>query len=57
MKICLSRFSAGDVVMMYPQNSPEDVQQFCQMLRLDLEAIFTLRPTYSTAGRKVFIEE
>ncbi|TWW66953.1 NADPH-dependent diflavin oxidoreductase 1 [Takifugu flavidus] len=42
-------FTAGDVVMMYPQNSPEDVEQFRQLLSLDLEAIFTLQPTHSTA--------
>lgn len=52
----LCRYAAGDVVMMYPQNSPEDVEQFCQLLRLDLEAIFTLEPTYSTAGTEMFIE-
>uniref|UniRef100_A0A674NL93 NADPH-dependent diflavin oxidoreductase 1 n=1 Tax=Takifugu rubripes TaxID=31033 RepID=A0A674NL93_TAKRU len=39
-------FTAGDVVMMYPQNSPEDVEQFRQLLSLDLEAIFTLQPTH-----------
>lgn len=42
--------------MMYPQNSPEDVEQFCQLLSLDLEAIFTLKPTHSTAGGNVIIE-
>ncbi|CAJ1071062.1 NADPH-dependent diflavin oxidoreductase 1 [Xyrichtys novacula] len=42
-------FAAGDVVMMYPQNSAEDVQQFCQFLRLDPEAKFTLRATDNTA--------
>lgn len=41
-------FSAGDVVMMYPCNSVIDVQQFCQLLRLDLESRFTLSPTDST---------
>lgn len=52
----LCRFAAGDVVMMYPHNSPEDVEQFCQLLRLDLEASFTLEPTHSTAGREMFIK-
>ncbi|XP_070844454.1 NADPH-dependent diflavin oxidoreductase 1 [Chaetodon trifascialis] len=42
-------FAAGDVVMMYPCNAPEDVQQFCQLLRLDPEARFTLRATDNTA--------
>lgn len=43
------KFAAGDVVMMRPCNLPEDVQQFCQLLRLDPEARFTLRPTDNTA--------
>ncbi|XP_078128386.1 NADPH-dependent diflavin oxidoreductase 1 [Sander vitreus] len=42
-------FAAGDVVMMRPCNFPEDVQQFCQLLRLDPEARFTLRATDNTA--------
>ncbi|XP_075935768.1 NADPH-dependent diflavin oxidoreductase 1 isoform X1 [Anarhichas minor] len=42
-------FAAGDVVMMRPCNTPEDVQQFCQLLRLDPEAMFTLRATDNTA--------
>ncbi|XP_045923314.1 NADPH-dependent diflavin oxidoreductase 1 isoform X1 [Micropterus dolomieu] len=42
-------FAAGDVVMMHPCNAPEDVQQFCQLLRLDPEARFTLRATNDTA--------
>lgn len=42
-------FAAGDVVMMRPCNAPEDVQQFCQLLRLDPEARFTLRPTDNAA--------
>ncbi|XP_010221790.1 PREDICTED: NADPH-dependent diflavin oxidoreductase 1 [Tinamus guttatus] len=37
-------FSAGDVVMIQPQNSPEDVQQFCQLLRLDPDRHFVLKP-------------
>uniref|UniRef100_A0A673BCC1 NADPH-dependent diflavin oxidoreductase 1 n=1 Tax=Sphaeramia orbicularis TaxID=375764 RepID=A0A673BCC1_9TELE len=44
-------FTAGDVVMMYPCNAPEDVHQFCQLLRLDPESRFTLRPSDNTAGR------
>uniref|UniRef100_A0A8C3ALA1 NADPH-dependent diflavin oxidoreductase 1 n=1 Tax=Cyclopterus lumpus TaxID=8103 RepID=A0A8C3ALA1_CYCLU len=43
-------FAAGDVVMMFPCNTPQDVQQFCQLLRLDPEARFTLRATDNTAG-------
>uniref|UniRef100_A0A8P4G019 NADPH-dependent diflavin oxidoreductase 1 n=2 Tax=Dicentrarchus labrax TaxID=13489 RepID=A0A8P4G019_DICLA len=38
-------FAAGDVVMMRPCNASEDVEQFCQLLRLDPDARFTLRPT------------
>ncbi|KAM4532222.1 NADPH-dependent diflavin oxidoreductase 1 [Fundulus diaphanus] len=38
-------FAAGDVVMIRPQNSAEDVQLFCQLLRLDPDASFTLRAT------------
>ncbi|KAL3041269.1 hypothetical protein OYC64_019463 [Pagothenia borchgrevinki] len=43
------QFSAGDVVMMYPCNALEDVQQFCELLRLDPGAMFSLRATGSTA--------
>lgn len=43
------QFSAGDVVMMYPCNAAEDVQQFCELLRLDPEAMFTLKTTGTTA--------
>ncbi|KAK1155529.1 NADPH-dependent diflavin oxidoreductase 1-like isoform X1 [Acipenser oxyrinchus oxyrinchus] len=38
------QFSAGDVVMIQPQNSPEDVDQFCQLLHLDPDQFFTLTP-------------
>ncbi|XP_075375543.1 NADPH-dependent diflavin oxidoreductase 1 isoform X3 [Mycteria americana] len=38
-------FSAGDVVMIQPQNCPEDVEQFCQLLRLDPDRRFVLKPT------------
>lgn len=41
-------FTAGDVVMMRPCNAVEDVQQFCQLLKLDPESRFTLRPTEET---------
>uniref|UniRef100_A0A8C6TBA7 NADPH-dependent diflavin oxidoreductase 1 n=1 Tax=Neogobius melanostomus TaxID=47308 RepID=A0A8C6TBA7_9GOBI len=41
-------YTAGDVVMMRPCNAVDDVQQFCQLLRLDPESRFTLRPTDST---------
>ncbi|XP_075628138.1 NADPH-dependent diflavin oxidoreductase 1 isoform X5 [Balearica regulorum gibbericeps] len=40
-----TRFSAGDVVMIQPQNCPDDVQQFCQLLRLDPDRRFVLKPT------------
>ncbi|KAL0965114.1 hypothetical protein UPYG_G00276980 [Umbra pygmaea] len=38
-------FTAGDVVMMRPCNSHEDVEQFCQLLKLDPDRQFTLSPT------------
>ncbi|XP_041262697.1 NADPH-dependent diflavin oxidoreductase 1 isoform X2 [Onychostruthus taczanowskii] len=38
-------FSAGDVVMIQPQNCLEDVQQFCQLLRLEPHRRFVLKPT------------
>lgn len=41
-------FSAGDVVMMHPCNSAIDVEHFCQLLRLDPESTFALRPTDTT---------
>lgn len=31
--------------MIQPQNCPEDVQQFCQLLRLDPDRSFLLKPT------------
>ncbi|XP_076867747.1 NADPH-dependent diflavin oxidoreductase 1 [Brachyhypopomus gauderio] len=39
------QYVAGDVMMMRPFNSPEDVAQFCQLLRLDPDRYFTLAPT------------
>lgn len=42
---CIPRFSAGDVVMIQPQNCPEDVQQFCQLLCLEPHRRFVLEPT------------
>ncbi|XP_076020454.1 NADPH-dependent diflavin oxidoreductase 1 [Genypterus blacodes] len=42
-------FAPGDVVMMSPMNAAEDVEQFCQLLRLDQEARFVLRATDATA--------
>ncbi|XP_069025143.1 NADPH-dependent diflavin oxidoreductase 1 [Embiotoca jacksoni] len=44
------QFAAGDVVMMRPRNAPEDVQLFCQLMRLNPEARFTLTATDGTAG-------
>lgn len=38
-------FAAGDVVMIRPQNSAEDVQMFCRLLRLDPDSWFFLRAT------------
>ncbi|XP_053138677.1 NADPH-dependent diflavin oxidoreductase 1 isoform X2 [Hemicordylus capensis] len=40
-------YAAGDVVMIQPHNSPEEVQLFCSLLRLDPEQRFVLRPTES----------
>ncbi|XP_073414359.1 NADPH-dependent diflavin oxidoreductase 1 isoform X2 [Dendrobates tinctorius] len=37
-------FAPGDVVMIQPQNSPEDVQEFCSLLRLDPDSAFLLQP-------------
>ncbi|KAM3874568.1 NADPH-dependent diflavin oxidoreductase 1 [Diretmus argenteus] len=42
-------FAAGDVVVMRPCNAQEDVQEFCEILRLDPNAQFTLRPTGNAA--------
>ncbi|KAI4875766.1 hypothetical protein NFI96_024282, partial [Prochilodus magdalenae] len=39
------QYSAGDVVMMRPCNSTEDVEQFCRLLRLDPDRYFILSPT------------
>ncbi|XP_072344212.1 NADPH-dependent diflavin oxidoreductase 1 isoform X1 [Scyliorhinus torazame] len=37
-------YSAGDVAMIEPRNSPESVDQFCQLLRLDPHKTFLLKP-------------
>ncbi|KAK2818792.1 hypothetical protein Q5P01_024353 [Channa striata] len=42
-------FTAGDVVCMHPRNAAEDVQQFCQLLKLDPESRFLLTATGNTA--------
>lgn len=39
------QYSAGDVVMIRPRNSTEDVEQFCKLLSLDPERYFLLKPT------------
>ncbi|XP_059406597.1 NADPH-dependent diflavin oxidoreductase 1 isoform X1 [Carassius carassius] len=44
------RYSAGDVVMMRPCNAAEDVEQFCQLLKLEPERYFTLTPTDSSTA-------
>lgn len=50
-EVCvIGRFTAGDVVMMRPCNTPEDVEQFCQLLRLDPDRQFTLSPTNCDTG-------
>ncbi|XP_035292077.1 NADPH-dependent diflavin oxidoreductase 1 isoform X1 [Anguilla anguilla] len=38
------QYSAGDVVVVHPKNCSEDVEQVCQMLRLDPTRRFMLRP-------------
>uniref|UniRef100_A0A8D3CNC3 NADPH-dependent diflavin oxidoreductase 1 n=1 Tax=Scophthalmus maximus TaxID=52904 RepID=A0A8D3CNC3_SCOMX len=43
------KFGAGDVVNMRPCNAAEDVEQFCQLLRLEPEARFTLSATDAAA--------
>ncbi|MBN3323911.1 NDOR1 oxidoreductase, partial [Atractosteus spatula] len=40
-------FTAGDVVMVWPRNAPEDVAELCQLLRLDPARRFVLAPTDS----------
>ncbi|XP_032425644.1 NADPH-dependent diflavin oxidoreductase 1 isoform X1 [Xiphophorus hellerii] len=45
------QFSAGDVVLIRPQNSEDDVQRFCQLLRLDPDSRFTLTPNGDAPGR------
>ncbi|KAJ8285721.1 hypothetical protein GJAV_G00030160 [Gymnothorax javanicus] len=44
------QYGAGDVVMIQPRNCAEDVEQVCQMLRLDSTRQFILRPA---EGEKV----
>lgn len=44
------RFGAGDVVMMRPCNSAEDVEQFCQLLKLNPDSHFVLTPTDNNTG-------
>ncbi|XP_072285618.1 NADPH-dependent diflavin oxidoreductase 1 isoform X2 [Pyxicephalus adspersus] len=38
------QFSPGDVVMIQPQNSPQNVEKFCALLRLDPKRMFLLEP-------------
>ncbi|XP_051907282.1 NADPH-dependent diflavin oxidoreductase 1 [Hippocampus zosterae] len=42
-------FTAGDVVVMRSCNAAEDVEEFCQLLRLDPEATFSLTATDGSA--------
>uniref|UniRef100_A0A672LQW2 NADPH dependent diflavin oxidoreductase 1 n=1 Tax=Sinocyclocheilus grahami TaxID=75366 RepID=A0A672LQW2_SINGR len=46
-----SGYIAGDVVTMRPCNAAEDVEHFCQLLKLDPECYFTLTPTDSSTAR------
>lgn len=38
------QYSPGDVVMIQPQNSPQDVEKFCTLLQLDPKNVFLLEP-------------
>lgn len=49
------RYKAGDVVMMRACNSPEDVEEFCQLLRLNPDCYFVLTPTDNNTGVYVCI--
>ncbi|XP_051893235.1 NADPH-dependent diflavin oxidoreductase 1 isoform X2 [Pristis pectinata] len=40
-------YSAGDVAMIQPRNSPDSVEQFCQLFRLDPHKSFILKPNDS----------
>ncbi|XP_066466654.1 NADPH-dependent diflavin oxidoreductase 1 isoform X1 [Tiliqua scincoides] len=40
-------YVAGDVVMVQPRNSQEEVELFCSLLRLDPDKLFVLKPTES----------
>lgn len=46
------RHVAGDVVMVQPRNSQEEVQLFCDLLRLDPDQRFVLRATEAGTGSK-----
>lgn len=51
VRVCVGdRYSAGDVVMMRPCNTSDDVEQFCQLLRLNPDSYFVLTPTDSNTG-------
>ncbi|PKU27842.1 nadph-dependent diflavin oxidoreductase 1 [Limosa lapponica baueri] len=43
--------------MIQPQNCPEDVQQFCQLLRLDPDRRFVLKPTEPGTSLPAFLPQ
>ncbi|XP_048369084.1 NADPH-dependent diflavin oxidoreductase 1 isoform X3 [Sphaerodactylus townsendi] len=50
-------YTAGDVVMIQPQNAYEEVQLFCDLLRLDPDKHFVLRPTESDTSLPAFLPQ
>ncbi|XP_069465948.1 NADPH-dependent diflavin oxidoreductase 1 isoform X2 [Ambystoma mexicanum] len=51
------QFSAGDVVMIQPQNPREDVDQFCRLLRLDPNRQFILKPNDASTPLPVYLPQ
>nr|XP_056716290.1 NADPH-dependent diflavin oxidoreductase 1 isoform X2 [Euleptes europaea] len=50
-------YAAGDVVMIQPRNAPEEVQLFCELLCLDPDKHFMLRPTKSDTPLPAFLPQ
>ncbi|XP_078498271.1 NADPH-dependent diflavin oxidoreductase 1 [Lissotriton helveticus] len=51
------QFSAGDVVMIQPQNPPGDVEQFCRLLRLDPNRKFLLKPNDAGTSLPIYLPQ
>ncbi|XP_044295984.1 NADPH-dependent diflavin oxidoreductase 1 isoform X2 [Varanus komodoensis] len=49
--------AAGDVVMIQPCNPPEEVQLFCQLLRLDPDMCFVVRPAEPDTPLPAFLPQ